>query len=594
MSKKQLTVIFVVFVTLITLCTVYSKKTIYAQQTESERRKTVFFDIDGGPDKEPGIWNPFIPGRPLQTGFHQALMEPLFILNYETGEIEPWLGERMTANESLDVWTLKLRQGVKWSDGEDLTADDIVFTINMLLEHAPRLLFSADLERWVESVKKVDDLTVRFNLKQPNPRFQLDFFSVRIHRSVNIVPEHIWQGQDPLTFTNYNPEEKGWPVFTGPYKLESASETKFVYVRDDNWWGAQTGWKELPKPEKLVWIWYGPEEARVTAMANNELDSLLNTSLGNLLDLRRRNPHVITHFTDLPYAWIPDPCPRTFEVNHTVAPWNDKDMRWMLNYAIDRDEIVTFAYNGTTIASRLFFPAYPPLNLYVDLLEEAGLYEKYPLLEHSPEKTREIIEAAGYALNDNGYYEKDGKELTINITIPEVLVELERIAKVIVEQLQRVGINAAMHNEDFNTWFDNLALGNFEAQMGWTCGSVNEPWVSMDIFNTRWFKPVGERTGEEQNTWRWSGEVADRYSLLVDEIGSLPLGDPKIDKLFVEAMEIWLHELPVIPVTQARKVIPFNTTYWTGWPTAENNYVHPPTWWQSAHIIIHNLKPTQP
>jgi peptide/nickel transport system substrate-binding protein len=114
----------------------------------------------------------------------------------------------------------------------------------------------------------------------------------------------------------------------------------------------------------------------------------------------------------------------------------------------------------------------------------------------------------------------------------------------------------------------------------------------MDNFNVRWLKPIGENTGGEENAWRWSGPAAEEYSALVDEMGTLPLGDPQIDELFVQAMEIWMAELPVIPITQAKKIIPFNTTYWTGWPTADNNYLHPPTWWQSTHAIIHNLQPT--
>ena len=70
-------------------------------------------------------------------------MEPLFILNYETGEIEPWLGESLTANDTLDVWTLKLRDGVKWSDGEAFNADDVVFSIQLLIDNAPNLNDSA-------------------------------------------------------------------------------------------------------------------------------------------------------------------------------------------------------------------------------------------------------------------------------------------------------------------------------------------------------------------------------------------------------------------------------------------------------------------
>jgi peptide/nickel transport system substrate-binding protein len=563
-----------------------------AAVAEAERRKTVIFDIDGGRVADPELWNPFVPGSRRDHGFHQAIIEPLFILNYETGEFLPWLGESFVANETNDQWVLTLREGVKWSDGEDFNADDVVFTVNMLLDNAPDLGDSAALDAWIDNVEKVDDLTVNFNLKKPNPRFQLDYWSVRIWGGPSIVPEHIWKDQDPLTFKNYDPDQ-GWPVFTGPYKLESVSETEFVYVRDDNWWGVAAGFEDLPKPEKLVWTWYGPEETRTAAMANDGLDSMMDVTLGALLALEQRNPNVISHFAQAPYAWVPDPCSRTFEFNHTVEPWNDKDMRWALNHAINRDEIVAIAYEGTTFPSRHFFPAYPPLNRYVDLAEEAGLYEKYPMLEHNPDKAREIIESKGYTLVGD-YYEKDGQQLAIDITTHEAFIEKQRIAQVIVEQLQALNINATTRNEAGATWGENFDLGNFEARMGWqTCGSVNEPWASLDTFNTSWLKPVGERTSGNQNAWRWSGDVADQYSALVDQIGVLPLGDPQIDELFVEAMDLWMQELPVIPITQAKKIIPFSNTYWTGWPTADNPYIHPPTWWQSTHPIIHNLEPAQ-
>jgi peptide/nickel transport system substrate-binding protein len=193
-----------------------------------------------------------------------------------------------------------------------------------------------------------------------------------------------------------------------------------------------------------------------------------------------------------------------------------------------------------------------------------------------------------------GYYELNGEELGIDIATHEAFIEKQRIAQVVVEQLQRIGINATTRNEAAATWQDNFHMGNYVSRVGWqTCGSVNEPWKSMDTFNTRWFKPVGERAADDQNGWRWSGAAADEYSAIVDQIGTLPLGDPTIDEMFVEAMRIWMAELPVIPITQAKKIIPFDTTYWTGWPTAENNYMHPPTWWQSTHAIIHNLQPVQ-
>ncbi len=160
---------------------------------EAERRKTVIFDIDGGRVVDPELWNPFVPGSRRDHGYHQAVLEPLFILNCTTGQLVPWLGESMEANETLDVWTLKLREGVKWSDGEDFNADDVVFTYQMLLDHAPELAYSAGLSEWLDRVEKVDDLTVRFTLKKPNPRFQLDWVSVKAWGNICIMPEHIWK-----------------------------------------------------------------------------------------------------------------------------------------------------------------------------------------------------------------------------------------------------------------------------------------------------------------------------------------------------------------------------------------------------------------
>ena len=561
---------------------------------EAQRRNTVIFDIDGGRVADPQNWNPYVPGNRRDHGFHQAIIEPLFILNYETGEIEPWLAENGEQNEAADVWTIKLREGIKWSDGEPMNADDVVFTIN-LLKDTPELVNSGEIGFWVDSVEKVDDLTVQFNLTAPNPRFILDHFAVKIWGRHNILPEHIWADQDPLTFTNYDPDQ-GWPVFTGPYKLESVNETEFVYVRDDNWWGAEAGFLPLPQPERLVWTWFGPEETRAAATANEGMDSLMDVSLGAFFALQQRNPNVIAHFSDFPYAWVPDPCSRTFELNNEVPPWDDKEMRWALNYAINRDEIVNVAYEGSTFASRHFFPAYPPLDRYVDLAVDAGLYDKYPLLTHDPDKAKEIIESKGYVLNDStGYYEKDGAELSLDIQTHEAFIEKQRIAQVIVEELQNIGINASTRNIAGATWTDNFWAGDYEAKVGWqTCGSVNEPWASMETFNVRWYKPNGERVSSDaENAWRWNTEGAAAYSAIVDEIGTLPLGDPQIDELFVEAMDIWMDELPVIPITQAKKIIPFNTTYWTNWPTADNPYIHPPTWWQSTHIIIHNLEPAQ-
>ena len=561
-----------------------------APAVASDRAKTLIMDIDGGRLNDPELWNPYVPGNRRDQGFHQTCLEPLFILNYQTGEIMPWLGESFTANETLDVWTLKIRDGVKWQDGEAYNADDVVYTIKEILMPNAELSNGADMQQWVKEVTKVDDLTVDFTLTAPNPRFSLDYFAVKIWGGVNIAPEHVWKDQDPLTFKNYDPE-KGYPLCTGPYKLAGATPTEVTWTRDDNWWGAATGTFKMPEPETIIWTWAGPEETRAALMADGQLDSLMDITLGALQALQAANPNVITWFAEAPYAWVPDPCSRTFEFNTTVEPWNDAEMRWAVNYAIDRNQIVEISYEGTTLPSRHFFPAYPPLDAIVDAGIEAGVYDVDQLWTHDPAKSAEIIESKGWVKNADGYYEKDGKVLSLDITTHEAFIEKQRIAQVLVEQLQAVGINASTRNEAAATWDENFRMGTFESRMGWhTCGSVNEPWNSLDTFSTNHLLPVGERAS--RNQWRWQGEQAEAYSALVTEMGSLPIGDPKVQELYNQATDIWFDELPVIPITQAKKIIPFDTTYWTGWPTYDNQYIHPPTWWQHFHVILQNLTAT--
>lgn len=550
----------------------------------SERARTVVFDHHGGRLQAPELWNPLVTGFVNNAGFHQALAEPLFILNLESGEIEPWLGRSFTPNKAMDVWTLEIRDDITWSDGERYDADDIVFTIELLLDNV-ELTNAPAMQEWVERVRVVDATTVEFTLKKPNPRFQLDYFAVKIHSSLVILPEHIWADKDPLEFTNYDPK-KGWPVFTGPYRLTSVSPTRVTYERHDDWWGAKAGFKPLPKPEKLEWVVHETEEVRVARAAEHQLDSVGDLTAGAFESLKGRADTFVSWLPEKPYAW-PDPCTRLLSVNNALEPWNDPEMRWALNYAIDREEVVRIAYEGTTTPARFFFPDYPPIQRYVDLLEEEGLFEEFPILRHDPDEAQRIIESKGYT-RGGGYYRKDGKELRLRIDAPSDFIEIWRYAEVLAEQLQRVGINATFRKLAMGTWGENMGNGDYEAVADWSaCGSVNEPWYSMSLFHARHVVPVGESA--DSNRVRWKN---DTYSRHVDAMAQLPLEDPRIDRHFVAAAREWLRELPFLPIAHARKLFAFDTTYWTGWPTKRgDNYLQPTLDWANAHKIIHNLRP---
>lgn len=555
-------------------------------QDEVAREDTVIFDIDSNSIPNPTNFNWMVPGTARNQGAHQALWEPLFILNYETGEIQPWVGESFTPNDTLDVWTLKIRDGVKWSDGVPYTADDVVFTIQLLLDDETATLGeAANMQQWVASVEKTDDLTVVFNLKAPNPRFQLDYFSVRIWGGVVILPKHVWEGQDPFTFTNYDPE-KGWPLGTGPYKLTSANPTEFVWDRRDDWWGAETGWHALPEPLRLIWIIAGSEENKSLLISNSELDSVMSITPGAFEAIRARNPNAIAWFNDLPYAWA-DPCPRQLSLNTTVAPWDDPNMRKAVSLYIDRNQIINVAYEGTSTPSSTMFVQYGGMAPYIDAVVAAGM--GIDPAAHT-EEADALVSGAGYTKNADGFWEKDGTVLSMNIIGTNDQVEYTRTIDVLVEQFRAAGIDATAQPLTAATTQDLQANGQFEATYNWdACGSVNEPWNSMNRFTNHFVVPIGERAPGGNNYVRWNTEGTAAYTAIVDQIGTLPLGDPQIVDLVVQAYRYIYDETPFIPLVQASKLVPFDTTYWTGWPTAENNYNHPATWWMSTHQIILNL-----
>ncbi|MDY6877251.1 MAG: ABC transporter substrate-binding protein [Chloroflexota bacterium] len=550
------------------------------------RHETVIFDVSVT-HADPANWNPFIFDDLRDIGLQQAMIEPLFILNYETGEIESWLGLSMEPNETFDVWTLKLREGIKWSDGEDFDADDVVFTTEMFMANTPDI--GADMAKWTASVEKVDGLTVQFNLTGPNPRYQLDNWTVKIWGDRNsIVPEHIWKdyADAPLEFTNYDPD-KGWPVFTGPYLVSSFTENEFIYVRNDDWWGVAAGFQDLPAPKRLIWIHYGTEETRAAAMSNNDLDAMANTTKGAFEAIQIRNPNVIAWTDGLPLATM-DPCPRYLAINTEHPMWSDANLRKAVSLAIDRDQIVTIAYEGTSSASKTQFPQYGAMDQYISALEEAGLTASSTA---DPEAAKALIEASGWTLNDKGWYEKDGQVLTIEILTIEEFNEIRRIGDIVSEQLRKVGIDSQTRVLSFFPWLEAMGESgvpedDYQGSISFLCGGVNEPYASMVSLH-------GGEGAEKGGTERWSGPNWEGYRAAVDQLDGLAPGDPAGVPLVVEAYQYLMEDMPSVPLTQASQLIPLNTTYWVNWPTAANPYTSPATWVQNAHLIIHNLQPAK-
>ena len=159
----------------------------------------------------------------------------------------------------------------------------------------------------------------------------------------------------------------------------------------------------------------------------------------------------------------------------------------------------------------------------------------------------------------SGYYEKDGEELTMDITTHEAFIEKQRIAQIWWSSSRRSASTPPTATRPAAPGTTNRDFGDFETRMGWqTCGSVNEPWNSMDSLQ----RPVAGARGRARQPQpvalvgrerRRSSAPSSTRSVFCRWV------IPTIDDLFVEAMGYWFEDLPVIPITQAKKIIPFST-----------------------------------
>lgn len=545
---------------------------------DEARRETLNIALSGQV-ADPTNLNIYAPGVSRSgTGIHQVIYEYFFYQNLQTGEYIPWLAESYEYNEDFTSLAVKLREGVSWSDGEAFTAEDVVFTYDTLLAN-PGMTWASEVTKWVESVEAVDDLNVVFHLLAPSPRFHLNreaFPAVGIWGGITILPKHVWEGQDPLTFKSSD------PIGTGAYRLVNATTTSFTYERRDDWWGT-TVWGVTPAPRIINFQYVGPETTVALALAANEIDTpfIGILSVGSFQEIMRRNPKVGAWTDELPFAWL-DPCPRPLMVNNAVPPWDQKEARWALSYMIDRDAIVALAYEGTTVPAWGVWPNYDGMKPYFDAI--ADLLAEYPSGTYDPAKAEELLQSIGYTKGGDGMWvSAEGEPLKVRYLVQADSTEEMKVSAVLADQLQTQGIEVELQPLAGGVMSDTILRGEYDIKLHSFCpGYIYE---NLELFNAKFYVPLGEPAPwYERNSFRYNNP---EFSAIVDEMGTTSPDDAEtMISLFHDAMTIWLDELPVVPVVQAPALVPFNTTYWEGWPSAENPWNMPVSWWATFELVI--------
>jgi peptide/nickel transport system substrate-binding protein len=518
--------------------------------------------------QDPTNLNIYAPGvSRSDTGLHQLIYEYFFYYNLQTGEFIPWLAENYTYSDDFTSMTVKLRAGVTWSDGQPFNADDVTFTYD-LLQKNPSMVWSSEMNAVVRSVDRIDDLNVRFNLKAANPHFHLireAFPAVGIWGGITILPKHVWQGQDPATFKSSN------PIGTGPYKLKDASPTALTYDRRDDWWGGKV-FGQLPAPREVQFIYEGSDTNTALALTNNDLDTpnIGILSLGTFLNVAQRNPNVSAWTGSAPYAWL-DPCPRALMVQNAHPPLDNPNVRWAMSYAINRASLAELAYEGATVPSWGIWPFYDANQPYFDAVSD--LRQQYPSDTFDPDKAAAMFTAAGVNPGD----------IHLKYVVNSEGNEDVKVAQVVSDQLRAAGFQVDVTPLTGGVLTDTLRRGDYDLAMNAFCpGYIAE---NLELFHSKNFVPLGQPAPWfERNSFRYSNPELDG---IVDQM--LQTSPSEIDTmkpLYHDALAIWLRDLPVIPLTQAPALVPFNTTYWQGWPTADNAWNMPVSWWATFTLVL--------
>ena len=549
------------------------------------RNRTLVMDCSdvsncGGQMKDFDKFNPFIPGAVSKTGWN-FLYEPLYFYNaYKaTDNLIPWIAERHHFNEDYTEVTVEIRAGVEWSDGMPWTARDLVFTINMLRRNAPDLLFSTDMETWVKDAVAIDDLRAKITLKAPNPRFIFSYFTNNFDNGIPIMPRHIWESEDPSEFANFS-VAKGWPVVTGPYRLKHASGQQKIWQLRPDWWAAKIGFQKLPRVEQLTYLTYMEETKRVQNLLANHIDTSLDIRPPNIRTAVEGNPNISTWTGRQPPWGYLDWWPVCLGFNALEAPFDKPQIRWAINHAINREQLVEVGWQNSGSYSLLPFPEFPPVREYTDPL--ADLLEQYDVGLYDVQKSARIMAAQGWRKDENGFWTKDGKRLKIVIDIFPVFQDL---APVLAAQLQQAGFDALFRNT--LDAYTRMAQGRAKAFMMGNGGSVRDPYFTLHFYHSRFVRPTGVHA---EQFWRWRNATFDK---LVDQMAETAPDDPELHGLVRRAMEIWLAELPSIPLVQWYHRIPHNETYWTNWPSARNPYINSAYWHNTWLLVLLNLEPTQ-
>jgi peptide/nickel transport system substrate-binding protein len=404
---------------------------------------------------EPGTLNPFTSTDAYSGAINQLVYESLLDRDYDTLAIIPQLAERWEISPDKMRYRFYLKKGVLWSDGVELTADDVVYSFNTMKD--PKVA-CAHLKVYyidVKSVRKIDRYAVEFFYSK------LSYLALSNCGGLQIIPKHIFEdGTDFNTHKNNR-----YPIGTGPYKFDRWDTGKnVVLVRNELYRDKK------PEIRKVVYRIIQDQSVALQMLKKGDIDEM---ELREIEWVRQtgskkfnENYYKLKYYVPI-YAYIGWNSAREF--------FKDRRVRRAMTQLINRKAILDKLRFG--IGEIVTGPFY---------LFGENYNKKLKPWPYDPERARQLLKEAGWADHDgDGIIDKNGKKFSFTFIIPSESKFGERLGSIMKEDFAKVGIQVDISRFEWAVFLNKIQSRDFDATtLRWSGGYDEDPyqvWHSSQI-----------------------------------------------------------------------------------------------------------------
>jgi len=515
----------------------------------------------------PDLFNPFFNTN--QGGAYGAqglLYEELYFTNLYTGQSSAWLASSQSYSQDLTQLTFKLRNDVKWTDGQPFTSADVKFTFDLMKQY-PALDQGSLWPTLLKSVDAPDSGTVVFNLQHADSTALF-----RIGDSVFIVPQHIWANVngDPAKFANDHN-----PVGTGPYMLKSFTPDLITYTVNPHYWGIKPQVQTIQIPS------FKDNTTAITAMVKGQLDwAGIGWSPDNDAAFTGKD-------SQHNHTWFAASNTVMLYLNLRKAPFNNLLVRKAISAAINRSQLPQGVAQYAVVANPTGIIT-PTNNSWI-----APQYQSMSF-ENGQNKVDSYLTQAGFKKGSDGFYhDASGKALSLSVDVVSGWNDWDQDVQFIVNDLNKAGIKASMNSQSgYTPYYTAISTGSYDAAISWTNSGPTPYYAYLALLNSANAAP---QVAVGTNFERWDAATSNGFAAKTDQLLAQyqSTADPNAQMQAIQGIEdIIVSQLPAIPLTVNVYWDEYTTTHFTGWPSAADSYASgaPYNMPDAANVILH-LKP---